>query len=641
MSDGDFVGSETHEDGKNEKLAFQDAKNFLPQSIVVVDSDLRVRYASGELDSSSDTAGKDISGCALNELALPEDFKNIWMSKVQDVFDSGLGTEFEFDLDTQNNNSLKWSLYPESLGEGKSGDVITISQNVSAANESVKSYKALFENMQDGFAVQELLYDETGEPIDARYVDVNPAFLKLVDKKRSEVIGHTMSELTPIVSKKWVKKCFGITKSGGAKVFEGYVASYGKHLKTTVYSPLPNFLACVVVDIGETISAERERRLLEEELLHSQKLEAISSLAGGIAHDFNNYLQGILGQTELLSVKCEEPCISEGLEIIDRAARRASELTQQLLGFARRGKLADEEINLHRILNEALSAQKPQLAAGINLECDIVANYHIMFGDAKQLSKALTHLLRNAIEATGEEGEIVIKTKNISTEDMRLLERRTLKYQEHIVISIKDSGVGMSANKKKHIFEPFYSTKSSRRSVGMGLAMSYGIVRSHEGIIEVDSSIGEGSEFRVILPVTKKRPKATVETKPSVEVQKGVGNILVVDDQEVARKTLSAMLEHLGYSVVMASSGVEAIDYFSQNANRFDLVLLDVNMPIINGQETFEHLKDIRPDVSVIMMTGHAVSSLVSNAIESGILCVLQKPFSLSAVSKVVAQAIT
>ncbi len=369
-------------------------------------------------------------------------------------------------------------------------------------------------------------------------------------------------------------------------------------------------------------------------------MDAIGQLAGGIAHDFNNMMTGILGYTSLLKMSCERlPSIARHVDLIERAALRASELTQKLLGFARRGKHQNIPINLHTTIRETVAILARTIEKNIRISLKLRADNPFVRGDPTQIQQVILNLALNARDAVrmknggGTGGEIAIRTRLLD------IAGGTTSSHAALELSVSDTGCGIAPHHLHRVFEPFFTTKEQGKGTGMGLAMVYGIVENHGGNIEVQSALGEGTSFILRLPSVD-RPLETALERTVEDVLSGHGQILIVDDHTVVRDVTAQMLGSLGYEVVTARDGLDALEYYRENQSDIDLVVLDLVMPRMGAKECFREMKRINPKARAILSTGYVNNNAVQELINDGIIGFVQKPYQMSQLSEVVANAL-
>ena len=380
-----------------------------------------------------------------------------------------------------------------------------------------------------------------------------------------------------------------------------------------------------------------ERKRLETQFQQAQRMEALGTLAGGIAHDFNNLLMGIQGRTSLLMAETDPgPGRTEHLRGIESHVKSAAELTQQLLGLARRGKYQVRPTDLNRLVQssaEMFGRTKKEIRIHLKLRDDLpVAEV-----DQGQIEQVLLNLYVNAWQAMPAGGELYLETCETIL-DAPEAEPRGVVPGRFVRISVSDTGVGMDREILARIFDPFFTTKEMGRGTGLGLASAYGIVKNHGGYIDVQSEKGHGATFHVSLPASDETTPRSPDTAD--EAVHGSGTVLLVDDEEMVLEVGGRMLEHLGYEVVPAGSGEEAIRQVRERGERFDLVILDMIMPAMGGGETFDRLQEIAPRTPVLLSSGYSIDGEATEILSRGCRGFIQKPFDLVELSTKVAAAL-
>ncbi|MBL4687576.1 MAG: response regulator [Nannocystaceae bacterium] len=394
--------------------------------------------------------------------------------------------------------------------------------------------------------------------------------------------------------------------------------------------------AQAIREIEERKKAEAERAAAREQLHQARRMEAIGRLAGGIAHDFNNLLTGMLGCTELLRPEVSTPGAHELLDVATHAARSAAKLTSQLLAYSRQSPLDERPVPLDPLVNEVAALLRRTIDPRIRLDVDLTLGEAVTVqGDASGLQSALLNLGLNARDAIAGHGTIRISTDAITLDTVAAAEHEAdLRPGAHARIRVSDTGEGMPPETAARIFEPFFTTKEVGRGTGLGLSAVYGIVRSHHGGISVQTQVGRGTTFELLLPTAEAQPQS-VTTRTVVP---GTGRLLIVDDDATARRTLALMGEELGYDVVTAVGGEEALHLLDTSDSRagqlaVDLVLLDVRMPGLSGLETLERLRRSFPDLPVVMASGFVEETQLHALRQLGIQGIVQKPVTLEALS--------
>ena len=386
-----------------------------------------------------------------------------------------------------------------------------------------------------------------------------------------------------------------------------------------------------IIDLTERKKAEEERIKLEAQFQQAQRLETIGTLAGGIAHDFNNLLMTIQGNTSLIlfDVDASHPHY-DPLKNIEKQIERGAKLTKQLLGYARKGKYNVKAINLNQIIKES-SETFGRTRKQITVRRELSKDLNSIEADQGQIEQILYNLYVNAADAMPGGGKLVLKTSNVTHEDIKS-EQYEPKPGKYIRLTVTDTGTGMENEVKERIFDPFFTTKETGRGTGLGLASVYGITKSHEGYIEVESEKGKGCTFNVYLPASAKEPLDT--PAPATHIIEGSGTIMLVDDEELVLNIGGRVLEKLGYAVIEAPSGKEAVDLFHKNKESIDLVILDMIMPDMGGGEAYDRIKEINPRVKVLLSSGYSIDGQATEIMKRGCDGFIQKPFKADELSE-------
>ncbi|RJP47261.1 MAG: PAS domain S-box protein [Desulfobacteraceae bacterium] len=532
------------------------------------------------------------------------------------------------------------------------GISINNARSYEVIREREQRFRALSENAPD------IIYTLDTE---GRFVYVNPAWEKILGYQKEMTIGklfvdflktedterfvsvlsyikgkrQTITDLyVPILHKDGTKRLFHMSCAPEADSEGNLIGVVGifkdvTDLKKSEFE-LRESNESLRREIEERTLAEAKRAALERQLRQAQKMEAVGTLAGGLAHDFNNLLMGIQGYATLMLLDTKEGHAHyEKLKNIEKYVVRGANLTKQLLGFARGGKYEIKPTNMNELIktsSEMFGRTKKEISISIDLE----SKPWIVQVDQGQIEQVLLNLYLNAAQAMPGGGNIQIETKNVLI-DENDDQYRYRKPGRYIRIMVKDAGVGIDEKTKGRIFEPFFTTKEMGRGTGLGLASVYGIVKSHNGFIHVESEVGHGSNFIIHLPASDKAPKK--EKFLAETLTMGNETLLVIDDEADILNICSEMLKKLGYNVISAGSGAEAVKVFIEKTEEIDAVILDMVMPEMSGGETFTRLKKIKPDVKVLLASGYSVSEEALRIINDGQGGFIQKPFDIQKVS--------
>jgi len=458
--------------------------------------------------------------------------------------------------------------------------------------DAKEKYETLVENSLVGvFILQE-----------GRIQYVNQVFEKMTGFLRGELIGRRHSDMLKEDAQKDFNRILEknskgsqfevkfITKKGDERIGEVRVNSVVLNGKSVI--------------IGNIIDITDQRKL-EAELFENQKMKSISTLAGGIAHDFNNLLGGILGYASLmLSEISEDHEFYNDIKAIADTTKKAAELTNHLLAFARGGRYRVKCIEINQLIKNIIGilSHSPDNFIKFNFKSD--EETALVMGDMQQIRQVIVNICMNSIEASEPESKIDIHTKKVSFKGQRIINGFTIKKGDYVKVTIRDFGKGMDEQTKSRMFEPFFSTKNSGTGIGLGLALVYGVIKNHEGALEVESSPGKGTTFSFYLPAANNGYKK--EESKTLEHLSSDGSIFVVDDEEVIRDVSRKVLEREGFKVITASNGTEALQIYRENWKNISIVILDLVMPDLSGEEVYKELCKINKKVKVIFASGYA-----------------------------------
>jgi CheY-like chemotaxis protein len=358
-------------------------------------------------------------------------------------------------------------------------------------------------------------------------------------------------------------------------------------------------------------------------------MEAVGTLAGGIAHDFNNILAAITGYSELALERARRGNTTpKELEQILKAADRAKELILQILAFSRTAETELKPLNLNRVVTDAIAIIERTIPKMIAVELNLARDLRPINGDSYQIEQVLLNLANNANDAMPDGGKLSIATSNASLDQEYANTHLEASPGDYVLLTVSDTGEGMDDETLEHIFEPFYTTKGVGKGTGLGLASVYGIVKSHGGHITCHSEQGKGATFKIYYPSLKPESLPVEAEKPDFDVMPGGSEtILLVDDEETIRDLGQQILADLGYKVLVAQTGEEALDIFREQGPEIDLTVLDISMPGMGGHKCLQELLKIDPKAKVIIATGYSRSGRLKGTLDSGAAGYIAKPF--------------
>lgn len=388
-----------------------------------------------------------------------------------------------------------------------------------------------------------------------------------------------------------------------------------------------------------------DKKRNDEMLMEKQKLESLGVLAGGVAHDFNNLLTGILGNASL-AADMLPPASSVQLvlkDVID-AGERAAHLTNQLLAYAGKGRFVVQAMNLSEAVRDVNHLIQSSIPSNVQIELDLARRLPFIEADATQIQQLVMNLVINAAEAIpdGVHGRVFVRTRSQAVDEAYIAQSLSpgeIVPGEYVALEVHDTGMGMDQETIRRIFEPFFTTKFTGR--GLGLAAVLGIVRGHKGALRVYSTPGQGSTFRILFPTIRDAiQRIEAEKQTSIDQAVGGASVLVIDDQDIVRRTAKAALERRGYEVIVAESGEEGVQLFQSLKNEISAVLLDLTMPGMGGEEALCRILTIRPEAKVILSSGYNQTDVIRKFGDKGLAGFLQKPFTSNALIETIASVL-
>jgi len=506
--------------------------------------------------------------------------------------------------------------------EGTARDITLQKQIEEMLREIESKFRFIFDLSPQAIALTEM---ETG-----RLVDVNDKFCELTKYAKDEVVGLTTIEVGFYNEKDRVRFMTELQRSGEVNGLEmDFKAKNGSILNALMFSKVIRitgnpFILTIFLNITE-------QKQLQKQLQQAQRMEAIGTLAGGIAHDFNNLLMGIQGRTSLMFFDTDpnHPHF-EYLKEIEYYIKNATNLTKQLLDIARSGKYEVKPTDMNEIIKNS-SEMFGQTKKEVTIHRKSQSDIWTVEVDRPQIEQVLLNLYVNAWQAMSGTGELYLQTQNVTLNDDDE-KPHGVEPGRYVKISVTDTGVGIDETIQHKIFDPFFTTKELNRGTGLGLASAYGIIKSHGGIITVHSKKGKGATFNIFLPASDK--KLVKKENFNKKVLRGAETVLFVDDEDMIIDVGRDLIEKLGYKVLIAKSGKEAIKIYKKFRKKIELVIMDMIMPEMGGGELYDKLKEINPNVKVLLSSGYDINGLASKILSRGCNGFIQKPYKIKDLSQ-------
>lgn len=611
----------------------------MPDNIVRYDREGRTLYVNPSMERTLGIPAENTIGKSPMELHPDGRFAD-YIAMLKKVIATGVGSEFDMAFPDGSGNILYHQIrfVPERDNEGAITSILAIGRDITERRRAKEELLKLSSAIEQS-PVTIVMTDAKGT-----IEFVNPKFTQLTGYLPEEVIGKNPRLLksgeTPPEEYKnlWETITAGNVWHGEFKNRKKNGALFREY---ATIAPVRNSNCDIThyIAIKEDIT---EKRKLEDQLRQAQKMEAIGQIAGGVAHDFNNLLQiittyGFLIQQQLKECGLPATFVDEQMD----ATRRGVELTSSLLTFSRKQAQNPKPLDLNRILTESRKLLKRVIGEDIAFEV-IPAPYEIIVrADEGGMHQILMNLATNARDAMPGGGNLTISITREMTDDAFMLRHGCDNSGGFALITVTDSGSGMSQENLQRIFEPFFTTKEQGRGTGLGLAIIYGIIQQHNGFIEVDSEKGKGTSFRIYLPLLNDQTAANRRDIKD-EITHGSGTILLVEDDVMVRRSLKAVISSCGYSVLEAADGEAAVQVFRENAGVVDLVIMDMIMPKKNGWETLKEIRAIKPEIRNIFLSGYTADILDSKGINDGGEILIMKPVNppqlLEAIGKLLKQ---
>ena len=561
--------------------------------------------------------------------------------KVRKVFETGKSVQHEHGSHRDGGYFLR-TLSPVKEKDGRTRAVTVISKEITSrkrAEEEVKKLSSAVEQSFDGIAISDL---------ELKLTYVNDAFARLHGYSIEEMIGMKVAflhndeqmdehkiRMNEIKTQGlWTGEIERMRKDGTR--FSAYM-SYNL-LKDDEGNPTG--ILAVVRDITD-------QKSIEAQFHRAQKMEAIGILAGGIAHNFNNLLMGIQGNASLilLDIDSDHPA-HEKLNNIEKMVNSGSKLTNQLLGYAMGGRYEVKTVSLNQVVKDT-SDTFGTTRKETTIHQELAQDLSRIIADQGQIEQVLLNLYLNAVDVMPEGGDLFLKTMNVAHRDMNRKPYK-VKLGNYVLLTVRDTGVGMDKETMERIFEPFFTTKGLAKGTGLGLASTYGIIKAHGGYIDVESKKGHahpprlsrttrddggrGTTFYIYLPASEEKEVIGIKKLPE-EGSKGKETVLLVDDEDMILDVGHELLKTLGYKVLIAKGGKEALGIYKKNKDTIDIVILDMIMPDMGGGETYDRMKKIKPNIKVLLSSGYSIKGRATEMLERGCDGFIQKPFSMKELS--------
>ena len=621
---------------KAEGIRFRQILDLAPAVVYLKDKQGRYTFVNKHFELLSGYSADQVLGKTDFDL-FPEEVAKNSHHNDRKVLESGVPLEIEefgpVDGVPHTFISAKFPIYDS---KGSISELCGISTDIQARKEAEKSLKESEERFR-------VALEANPDPVllcnrHRRVVYCNPAFTRIFGWTREESIGRRLDDFIPeadrnelsiLVRKLWSRKTLPAVEIHHLTKINQQLSV---EITGGVYSDAGGEPAGCVLNIRDI----SEQKRLQRQIRQAQRLESLGRLAGGIAHNFNNLLMGIQGSVELIKMDCSpEDRSNSNLLNITKCVNSGAELTHQILGMARGGKYAPEPLDINEIIRyclEDLSRSASQIQMNWNLE---KSAWEIQ-ADRVQIRMVISTLFGNARQAMPQGGFLFVSSENVELRDEAIL--HNLQPGRFVKISVSDNGRALDINAQEHIFDPFYATLSVTTGEGLGLAAAYGIARNHGGTITIDSIQGKGTTFHIYLPaVVDESPVADEKTIPRKRKSQ---TVLLVDDEKIVAQVGAAMLEKMGFEVLVAYDAEAALKVFKKNRDNVGIVLLDMIMPGMGGEEAYLEFKAIDPQIKILLCSGYSIHGGASRIMDLGCDGFIQKPFSIKELSTKVQEII-
>ncbi|GEM_PF-2556950 len=628
-----------HLQAAEEKSRFQELLQNVDDAVYLIDARGRFLNANEATYTQLGYSRDDFFSLGLRDLLPPADAETIL-----EIITGETGftkRRIETSHRTADGRHIPMEIISRSIRYSNETAVLNVARDITsrveasrALRESEERYRSVVENAHDGI----LLLDE-----DLKIVFANSESCRILRYAVDEMVGKSFKKFwAHVIGPQTLEKRLKAGKSSFSDEFElrrkdGQIRRCKISVAVTRDSSGHHQTVMHLLDVTDRLRAEAEKKQLEQLLIHAQKMEAIGTLAGGIAHDFNNLLMAIQGRIALIELQLDaQDPNNEHIQAIGKAVKSAAGLTKQLLGYARGGKYQVKLTDMNELVGK--SAQMfSRTKKEITLHTDFDPHLFPVEVDRGQIEQVLLNLYVNAWQAMPEGGDLYLMTQNVtlSAADCQPF---NVEPGVYVNVSVRDTGVGMDSSVLERIFEPFFTTKEIGIGTGLGLASAYGIIRNHHGVIHVKSRRGAGSTFDIYLPCSDCSILDLREEKDHRKgrIRHGSETVLLVDAEEGVRQVGKLMIKALGYDLLLAANGEDAIELYRRHRERVALVILDMTMPEMSGSETFKRLKEVDPDVKVLLSSGYDLNAKAEDLLQSGYAGFIQKPFDLKGLSETI-----
>jgi PAS domain S-box-containing protein len=609
--------------------------------------------SSPALDKVFGIGGRSSQGTIESWLGIvhPDDQAQMKKYLVEEVLGKGRNFDVEYRIIRLDDHQVRWVHGLGELRRDDQGRVTEMLGTIQDITERKKAELAVKQSEEKFFKVfrSAPVVIIVSRLEDGMVLDVNDDFERVLGYARGEIIGRTGLEaglwVDPADREKLKRT---VLEAGQIRDFELKLRTRGGGIRYFRYagdSLVMDGVTCLLsafVDVTESKLAEEERHKLDQRLMQAQKMEAIGTLAGGIAHDFNNILAAMFGYAYLLKQDTEDnPVAQDSVGEILKSAARAKDLVEQILTFSRRREQKSQVIKLDTVVKEAIRFLRASMPANIEIVMDLAADAPAVLAEPTQIYQVTLNLATNALHAMeGRAGRLTVCLEPMQPDAQLIRRHPELKAVPYARLTVADTGQGMDALTMGRVFEPFFTTKPVGKGTGLGLSVVHGIVEAHQGVITVESEVDHGTKFCLYFPGQK------ADVGPARPVAKPVPGgqgqrILLVDDEPALTTVIKRNLERLNYQVTACNRPSEAIDWFRENPGRFDLVITDLTMPVISGLEMARELRQLRPDLPILLTSGHPAAVTPEELKETGVCELLQKPASLASLAEAVQRAFT